>query len=57
MPKLDTEIVVFEDQVMDGWWRVEYFDDDGGCYMAIFAGVKAEAPEREITSLRSKRAP
>jgi len=25
-----------------GDWRVEYVDQDGGCYVAIFAGPEAE---------------
>jgi hypothetical protein len=28
--------------VYTGEWRVEYFDDDGGCYITIFAGPAAE---------------
>jgi hypothetical protein len=28
-------------------WRVEYFDDDGGCYVTIFAGPGAEVRARE----------
>ena len=36
------EIKVFEDRTVSGEWRVEYFDDDGGCYVAIFAGPAAE---------------
>jgi hypothetical protein len=39
---LDSEITVFEDRANEGDWRVEYFDDDGGCYVTIFAGPKAE---------------
>jgi hypothetical protein len=30
-----------------GEWRVEYFDDDGGCYVAIFAGPAAEQRARD----------
>jgi hypothetical protein len=25
-----------------GAWRVEYFDGDGGCYVTVIAGPKAE---------------
>jgi hypothetical protein len=34
---IESEIKVFEDRVVPGQWRVEYFDDDGGCYVAISA--------------------
>jgi hypothetical protein len=32
------EVSVNEDRSGTGEWRVEYFDDDGGCYVTIFAG-------------------
>ena len=32
---------VFEDRVSPGNWRVEWFDHDGGCEVAIFSGPKA----------------
>ena len=32
------EVSVNEDRFGTGEWRVEYFDDDGGCYITIFAG-------------------
>jgi hypothetical protein len=28
-------------------WRVEYFDDDGGCYVTIFAGPACERRARD----------
>jgi hypothetical protein len=28
-------------------WRAEYFDDDGGCYVTIFAGPEAERRARD----------
>jgi hypothetical protein len=31
---------VFEDRRVPGDWRVEWFDDDGGCEVAIFSGPK-----------------
>jgi hypothetical protein len=41
--KLDArEIKLFADRETDGVWRVEYFDDDGGCYVTIFSGPFAE---------------
>jgi hypothetical protein len=39
---IESEIKVFEDRIVSGEWRVEYFDGDGGCYVAIFAGPAAE---------------
>jgi hypothetical protein len=30
-----------------GEWRVEYFDDDGGCYVTVFAGPRAEKRARD----------
>jgi hypothetical protein len=36
-----------EDRNENGIWRVEYFDDDGGCYVTIFAGPGAELRARE----------
>jgi len=42
-----SEIKVFEDRIVSGEWRVEYFDDDGGCYVAIFAGPAAEQRARD----------
>jgi hypothetical protein len=32
---------VFEDRETPGQWRVEWFDDDGGCAVAIFTGPEA----------------
>jgi hypothetical protein len=37
---------VFEDRATPGQWRVEWFDDDGGCEVAIFTGPNAR--ERAI---------
>ena len=45
------EVSVNEDRHGSGEWRVEYFDDDGGSYVTIFAGPASEA--RAITSRRS----
>ena len=44
---IESEIKVFEDRIVSGQWRVEYFDDDGGCYVAIFAGPAAEQRARD----------
>ena len=40
------EIAVFPDRDMTGDWRVEYQDDDGGCYVVIFSGPDAERRAR-----------
>jgi hypothetical protein len=41
------EVSVHEDRDGTGEWRVEYFDDDGGCYVAVFGGPKAERRVRD----------
>src|SRR5436309_9507482 len=40
-------VAVFEDRYRSGEWRVEYFDDDVGCYVTVFAGPEAECRARE----------
>jgi hypothetical protein len=37
---------VFEDRMYAGEWRVQWFNDDGDCEVAIFSGPKAR--ERAI---------
>jgi hypothetical protein len=32
--------IIFPDRLYSEEWRVEWFDDDGGCEVAIFAGPK-----------------
>jgi hypothetical protein len=32
---------VFEDRELSGQWRVEWFDDDGGCDVELFSGPTA----------------
>ena len=50
------EVSVAEDRDCTGEWRVEYFDDDGGCYVTIFAGPAAERRARDyFASLKSGR--
>jgi hypothetical protein len=45
--KLDAgEIKVFADRETEGAWRVEFFDDDGGCYVTVFSGPHAEKRAR-----------
>ena len=41
------QVTVIEDSGGTGDWRVEYFDDDGGCYVTLFAGPKAEKRARD----------
>lgn len=43
-PMLD--LVVARDPVHANEWRVEHFDDDGGCYVTIFSGPEAEQRAR-----------
>jgi hypothetical protein len=35
------DVILQEDLEGNGEWRVEYQDDDGGCYVTIFAGPAA----------------
>jgi hypothetical protein len=44
---IEPDTLVFEDQDQACEWRVEYFDDDGGCYVTIFAGPEAERRARD----------
>jgi hypothetical protein len=37
---------LLEDRDAPGDWRVEYQDDDGGCYVTIFSGPAAEQRAR-----------
>jgi hypothetical protein len=41
------QVTVIEDSDGNGDWRVEYFDDGGGCYVTVFAGPKAEQRARD----------
>lgn len=41
-PRNDPDASVFPDVDHPNDWRVEYQDDDGGCYVTIFAGPFAE---------------
>jgi hypothetical protein len=50
------QVTVIEDSDSTGEWRVEYFDDDGGCYVTMFAGPKAEQRARDyFTALKFGR--
>jgi hypothetical protein len=44
---IESEIRAFEDRREAGDWRVEYCDDDGGCYVTVFAGPEAERRARD----------
>lgn len=46
MPIKDS-LSVFPDQHEPNDWRIEYQDEDGGCYVVIFAGPEAERRARE----------
>jgi hypothetical protein len=41
-----SDVTVFADRHGNGDWRVEWFDDDGACYVTIFAGEAAEQRAR-----------
>ena len=41
------DVILHEDLDGNGEWRVEYQDDDGGCYVTILAGPKAEQRARD----------
>lgn len=45
MPIKDS-LTVFPDKLDPGAWRVEYQDEDGGCYVVIFAGPHSEKRAR-----------
>jgi hypothetical protein len=50
------EVIVHEECQGNGDWWVEYFDDDGGCYVTIFSGPEREARARDyFHALKSKR--
>jgi hypothetical protein len=50
------EVSVNEDRHGSGDWRVEYSDDDGACYVTIFAGPAGERRARDyFASLKSGR--
>ena len=48
------EVSVNEDRYGTGEWRVEYFDDDGGCYITIRRSCCREASARlfQLTQVR-----
>jgi hypothetical protein len=40
--RCQSEQIIFPDRLYSEEWRVEWFDDDGGCDVAIFAGPNAQ---------------
>jgi hypothetical protein len=40
-------VTLAPDRYGESEWRVEYQDDDGGCYVTIFAGPAAERRARD----------
>ena len=51
-----SEVIVHEDCEGRPEWIVDYFDDDGGCYVTIFAGPECEKRARDyFHALKSKR--
>lgn len=48
--EMTTEVNVSEDKEEPGSWRVEYFDEDGACFVTIFAGLESEARAREYAA-------
>jgi len=45
----------FEDKRHAEDWRVEAFDDDGRCFVAIFAGPEAKQRALEYAAWKSER--
>jgi hypothetical protein len=41
------DVILQEDLEGNGEWRLEYQDDDGACYVTIFAGTAAERRARD----------
>jgi hypothetical protein len=46
------QVTVIENSDGTGDWRVEYFDDDGACYITVFAG---DAPQDAPDPARPRR--
>ena len=50
------DVWLVSDRHEKGVWRVEYQDDDGGCYVTIFTGPASEKRARDyFASLKSGR--
>jgi hypothetical protein len=52
---IESEIKAFEDRLVSGQWRVEYFDDEGGCYVTVFAGPAAQQRATDYRDALSSR--
>lgn len=48
------EYEAFEDRKISGDWRVEAFDDDGRCFVAIFAGPQAKQRAEEYAHWKTE---
>jgi len=46
------EVRAHEDRYGSGEWHVSYFDDDGGCYITVFAGRKQSGGRGSISALQ-----
>jgi hypothetical protein len=56
--RFHADVWLLEDRNAPGDWRVEWQDDDGGCYVTIFAGPAAEQRARTYyEALQMKRLP
>jgi len=53
--RLDSDVDVFADRGGLPEWCVEYVDDDGGCYVTIFAGPFAEKRARDYADALKAR--
>jgi len=49
------EYQAFEDRKDPQDWRVEAFDDDGRCFVTIFAGPDAKQRAQEYAAWKSER--
>ena len=51
------DVVLHEDLNGNGEWRVEYQDDDGACYVTIFAGPESRAARTRLFHRAQDRRP
>jgi hypothetical protein len=49
------EYEAFEDRKQLGDWRVEGTDEDGGCYVTIFAGPEAKQRALEYAAWKAEQ--
>jgi len=52
---VDSHVDVFADRNGLPEWRVEYADEDGGCYVTVFAGPFAEKRARDYAAALKAR--